>query len=175
MDTRRNDEEFVSIIRRFRPALIAFFLRRLGDHSEAEDMAQEVLARLATNRSEQMRNPDAYVFQMAANLLRDRSRRERVRHNYRLGIGAADLADVELLAPDRILTGRETLDKVKSILRELPERTRNIFILYRLEGMRKRDIATNYGISVSAVDKHLMKAMATMLDRLGEDREGRSR
>ncbi|MGE5501703.1 MAG: hypothetical protein ACM3W4_07240 [Ignavibacteriales bacterium] len=34
--------ELVQLDRRFRPALMAFFLRRIANHAEAEDLAQEV-------------------------------------------------------------------------------------------------------------------------------------
>ena len=57
--------------------------------------------------------------------------------------------------------------RARAALREAPERTRSIFLLYRVEQMKKRDIAETYGISTSAVDKHLMKAMAHLWKRLG--------
>ena len=67
--------EFEQLNRRFRPALMAFFLRRIGNHAEAEDLTQEVFARLMAMGAENLHQADAYVFQMAANLLRDRGRR----------------------------------------------------------------------------------------------------
>jgi len=38
-------------------------------------------------------------------------------------------------------------------------RTRTIFILHRLEGRRYRDVAAQLGISVSAVEKHMVRAV----------------
>ncbi len=55
-----------------------------------------------------MDNADAYIFQMAANLLRDRGRRERVRANYRASV-RANAVDLEPLDPARVLLGRESL------------------------------------------------------------------
>jgi len=43
------------------------------------------------------------------------------------------------------------LARATAVLLELPERTRVIFVLRRLEGMRYLDIAARLGISVSAV------------------------
>ncbi|ATQ44059.1 RNA polymerase sigma factor [Caulobacter mirabilis] len=163
----RQDAALVELSRFYRPALMAFFQRRLRNHAEAEDLTQEVLARLVSMPADQMDNANAYIFQIAANLLRDRGRREKVRADYRFGVLAVEDNGVEALDPGRVLAGREALGQVAAVLRDLPERTRTIFILYRVEAMKKRDIAQSYGISVSAVDKHLMRAMALMIERLG--------
>ncbi|MBO9708518.1 MAG: sigma-70 family RNA polymerase sigma factor [Caulobacter sp.] len=151
--------------RRYRPALMAFFMRRAASHSDAEDMTQELFAKLATARTGAMDNTDAYIFQMAANLLRDRGRREKVRAHYRASV-QADGGDLEPLDPARVLLGRESLGEVSDALRELPDRTRAIFLLFRLEGMKQSDLADLYGISVSAVQKHIFKAMTHLTKRL---------
>src|SRR5450756_350333 len=65
-----------------RPALVSYFLRRVRDPSEAEDLAHEVFIRLAGAPLESLRSTDAYVFQVAANLLCDRARRNKVREDY---------------------------------------------------------------------------------------------
>ena len=72
---------------RFRPALIAFFQRRIRNAAEAEDLTQEVLLRVAQKGAAiDASRPDAYVFQIAANLLRDRGRRQKVRNAYQLSL-----------------------------------------------------------------------------------------
>ena len=40
-----------ALSRRFRPALMAFFLRRIRNHSEAEDLTQDVLMRVSEKGS----------------------------------------------------------------------------------------------------------------------------
>ncbi|MGR4863490.1 RNA polymerase sigma factor [Caulobacter sp. LARHSG274] len=156
--------------RRYRPALMAFFMRRAASHSDAEDMTQELFAKLATAQSgpagaSPMDNPDAYIFQMAANLLRDRGRREKVRANYRASLDTGSV-DLEPLDPARVLLGRESLGEAADALRELPERTRAIFLLFRLEGMKQAELAALYGVSISAVQKHILKAMTHLTRRL---------
>ncbi len=94
--------------RRFRPALMAFFMRRAASHADAEDMTQELFAKLATIHQEIEGKPDAYIFQMAANLLRDRGRREQVRNQHRNETERLS-SDLEPLDPARVLLGRETL------------------------------------------------------------------
>jgi RNA polymerase sigma factor (sigma-70 family) len=156
--------------RKYRPALMAFFLRRLGNRAEAEDMTQDVFARLATGHSGPIESSQAYLFQMAANLLRDRGRREKVRADYRANVGSMDGVGIETLEPARIQAGRETLAAVTAGLRELQEPTRSIFILYRLENVDKRNLAEAYSLSLSSIDRHLMKAMGHLIEcaRKGE-------
>lgn len=153
--------------RRFRPALMAFFLRRIHDHCEAEDLTQEVLMRIAERVAcIDARGPDAYVFQIAANLLRDRSRRLKVRQTYQTAFGIVDAARIEELDPVRVVQGRHSLAVVLRALNELPERTRNIFILARLENMKQREIADILGLSVRTVEQHVMRASAHLRECL---------
>jgi RNA polymerase sigma-70 factor (ECF subfamily) len=158
--------ELARFHREHRPALIAFFLRRVGSHSEAEDLTQEVFIRMAGNHAA-MRQPDAYIFQIAANLLRDRARRAQVRNDYAAGARLVEGAGVDVLDPHRIAAGREALALLTAGLAELPERTRQIFLLFRYEQIDQRTIAESFGISVSAVEKHIYRAMARLIARTG--------
>lgn len=149
--------------RRWRPALLSFFLRRVRDHAEAEDLTQELIAKLLRHADADMASPEAYIFQMASNLLTDRARRVKVQAQYRDLIGRADDAGVDPLDPFRIAAGRAELSVLAGALASLPERTQTIFILYRLENLAQDKIAETFGISVSAVKKHVARAMASLM------------
>ena len=165
----RAEQNMVMLGRRYRPALMAYFVRRIRNPAEAEDLTQEVLARLVELPAAELEAPDAYIFRIASNLLRDRHRRLQVRDAWRNdAIHQADHA-ADYVDPLRLLEGRETLGLVSQALAELSQRSREILLLFRLERMRKRDIAGSFGISVSAVDKHLIKATAHLTRRLEED------
>src|SRR3546814_4392834 len=70
---------------RFRPALMSFFLRRIHNFAEVEDLTQDVIVRISERAATiDAARPDAYVFQIAANLLRDHWRRSTVRTSYEL-------------------------------------------------------------------------------------------
>lgn len=153
--------------REFRPALMAFFLRRSQSHSEAEDLTQEVFIRIAGRSDASMRSAEAYVFQVAANLLRDRGRRAKVRQDYVAGMRAVEGLGVEQLDPYRVAAGREQLACLDAALADLPERTRQIFLLFRFENVSQRAIADGFGISISAVEKHLSRAMTHLIQELG--------
>lgn len=156
-----------SLYQRCRPALLSFFRRRVADPSEAEDLTHQVFANLAA--SPHAVCDDGYLFRSAANLLRDRARREKVRLLHRQRHAPATEHAVETLDPSRVLAGRQTLDAVADALERLAPRTRAIFLQFRLEHLSQAQIAALHGISVSAVQKHLLRAMtelAALMERL---------
>lgn len=76
----QRDRVFESLSQRFRAPLLRFFEKRIGKHSETEDLAQEVFMRLASSeRIDAVEHMEAYLFKTASNLLRDRQRRLSVR------------------------------------------------------------------------------------------------
>lgn len=168
-DPRPDPEaDLIHLHERYRPALMAFFVRRVRNRAEAEDLTQEVFAKLAMAGRRHVRHVDAYVFQTAANLLCDRGRREKVRADHRATLQAQEAAPTESLGPERLIESRQNLARVVEALLELPERTRGIFILHRVEKLKKAEIASMFGISVSGIDKHLVKAVLHLHRRLGD-------
>jgi RNA polymerase sigma-70 factor (ECF subfamily) len=161
-------EDLSHLNRTYRPALMAYFLRRLRNHAEAEDMTQDVFVRLARADRAEVEQPDAYIFRIAANLLRDRARKEKVRFNYRAELAADEDLGVEPLDPSRIVSGQQALAALRAALKDLPEPARHIFVLYKLECVEKRVIAETFGLSISAVDRYLTKAMAHLVTRVRE-------
>ncbi|MBN9318276.1 MAG: sigma-70 family RNA polymerase sigma factor, partial [Caulobacterales bacterium] len=74
----------------------------------------------------------------------------------------------EPISPERVLLGREKLDRALAVLQRLPARTRQIFILHRFEDMTYPRIAASLGISKSAVEKHMIRALKALHDQ-GDD------
>lgn len=157
---------------RFQRPLMSFFLRRIKDRALAEDMTQDVLLKVvrACERG-QIARADSYVFKVAINLLRDYRRRSlRAGPSIFLPIeedrdGHLESQLVEAISPERVLLSEESLADVLRSLEELGELTRNIFILFRLENMKQKDIAALYGIGQSTVEKHVVKAVVHLAKR----------
>ena len=127
--------------------------------NNAEDLLQSAFVRLAeyTDR-DAVENPSAFVVRTAANLAVDEQRRMRVRRESRMDVdNVLDIADGQPLHPE-VLAARERLEKVMAALESLGPKTREIFLLHRLDGMKYREIAVRLGITVSAVEKHIAKA-----------------
>jgi RNA polymerase sigma-70 factor (ECF subfamily) len=167
----REEEQLVSLNRRYRPALMAFFLRRRLNHAEAEDLTQEVFVRLSKAPTQPLQSADAYIFQTASNLLRDKSRREKVRTNYLSALKTTEGLGVDTLDPLTIAIDREAVATLAESLKALPEVTRNVFILYRIENVDKRTIGEAFRISPATIDRHLARAMAHLISCVRGERQ----
>jgi RNA polymerase sigma-70 factor (ECF subfamily) len=162
--------DLVLLSREYRPALMAFFLRRVHNHSEAEDLTQEVFVRLAARDDQNVDCGRAYVFQVASNLLKDRVRRYKTRLDYLSSMGEIEAQNVDQLDPFRIAASRDSIAAMCSALSELNEMTRHVFVLYRLEGMSKSVIADGFGLSISSIEKHITKATVYLTEKFGGER-----
>jgi len=152
---------------RYGQAVRRFFSRRLRDGADVEDLTQEVFARLL-KRAElgEIANIEGYLFHTAANLLRERARKAARRPGDDPGIDLDLVESVEDFSPERILLGREAYARMVEALQELPERTRTIFVLNRFEELSAAEIARRLGVSVSTVEKDMMRAIAHLKARL---------
>lgn len=150
--------------RRFRRPLIAYFRRRVPSALEAEDLTQDVFERILKSlNTAPILNAEALVFRIAVNLLRDRFRRGLThgREEPLTPENIVEFADAFTvdLSPERVVLGESALAEVLAALHELGERTQAIFYLYRFENLKIREIGAAYGISASAVEKHVSKAL----------------
>ena len=141
-------------------------MRRLHNAADVDDAVQDIWLRAHERLADgDIANVAAYLFQTAHSVLADRARRAAVRHQQQHQPMEDHHHPVEGLTPERVLLGRETVRQVADCLGRMPERTRDIFVLHRFEQLSYSEIARNMGISVSAVEKHIMKALRLLLDQ----------
>jgi RNA polymerase sigma-70 factor (ECF subfamily) len=160
-------EQLASLSARLRVPLVQFFERRVGRGPEAEDLAQEVFERLARHKDlGSLERLDGYVFTVAVNLLRDRARHHATQGGAR-HVSLEHIAELsEEMTPERVLMGEDAMNRFLAALAELPERTRTVLMLRRYEGLEFKEIARRLGISVSAIEKHMLRAMDYLSQRL---------
>lgn len=155
-----------SLVAQMRPALVAFFRRRCRNAAEAEDLAQDVVLRaLAHSQSISPARATGYVFQIAANRWRDRGRRLLSHRNCVAWDEQSALVVSDGFSPEREVGAQQELAHVLGALQELGQRTREVLMLCRLERMKHAEIAREMGISVSSVEKHLVRAMTHLTRR----------
>lgn len=140
------------------PGLRAFFTGRVAA-DDVDDMMQDVALRLQLcSRSDAIGNGRAYLYQVARSVVFDQRRRSVCRQRDRHEPLAESHEPIEERGPDRVLEGKQQLECAMRALRELPERTSQAFALHRIEHVPCTAIAERMHISVSAVEKHIMRA-----------------
>lgn len=147
-----------------RAPLQRYFRRQGLDVDDAEDLTQETFARLLRSGDvDQVENPRAFVFSIATNLLRDKRRRDSARRLHRHDpLDEATLTSADVLSPERRLIGKQDLDALREAIEKMPAKTRTVFLLHRFDGLRYREIGEVVGISMSAVEKHMMAALVAL-------------
>jgi RNA polymerase sigma factor (sigma-70 family) len=164
---RLSTEGLAAVAIRNRPALLRFLAAR-GAGTDADDLFQELWIKAENAASGPIAEPLAYLYRMADNLMLDRRRaaERRIRRddqwNAVAGGDAGSASDQP--SAERILLARERLRAVDAKLVSLGERTAAIFRRYRIDGVRQQDIAPEFGISLSSVEKHLRKAYRAISD-----------
>lgn len=146
------------------PRLTRFFARRT-DRQEVSDLVQESFVRMAQAARDPERdftNPEAYLSQIASNILRNRAKsalqRSMTKH--------VAIDDVVIPGPDTIasLEARDLLRRLQIVLTRLPRKTRDIFLAHRVDGLSYKELAEKEGLSMKGVEWHMRKAI-TYLDK----------
>jgi len=138
--------------------------KRGASADDAEDLVQEAFLKFETYRqTAEVREPEAFVVRTALNLAIDAGRRKgrspfspKAVEDYRL----ADSSP----GPDEVLQGRDRLQRLRQGLEALRPRTRDMLLAQRLEGLTYAEIARREGISVSAVEKQIARAVLFLMD-----------
>lgn len=158
-----------------------FIRKRTGSSSLAEDVVQETWIRANSTKAVLPDNPRAYLYRMVGNLAVDHVRRRQVRERMEGPAegeqGATFSQRVEQVpspAPDPLeaVISQKELAALNVAVRELPDKCREVFLLYRGHGLTMREIAARLSISDKTVEKHIARAMVHCRVRLREAGRG---
>lgn len=136
---------FHAIYERYRPAVYATALRVVRDVHEAEDVTQQVFAKLMTSigQYELRSQPFAHwLSRVTRNAAVDHLRRRR----------PVPSEDAERLADAHAGASRDTLESLKVALGALPEEQRQIVLMRHLIGLSPVEIAERTGRTTASVN-----------------------
>ncbi|WP_340314585.1 RNA polymerase sigma factor [Rhizorhabdus argentea] len=149
-------------------ALRVYFRRRVKGEA-VDDLVQDVLVSIQSRKSNApIENAEAYLFTVARNTLA-RHRRTNNLEDSSVDEFMHHLRD-PLPLPDRCVLGRQELDIAMRAIENMPARTRDVFLMHRFDEMTYAAIAARIGISVSAVEKHIMLALSILVVSTGRCR-----
>jgi len=166
----RNAVALTRLLLSERPSLMRLAQRIVGSAASAEDVTQGLWLRIQRIEDDPpITNKRAYLYRLVTNLAVDHvkadDRHNAVQDEARALLWGADHA----LAADRIVIASDTLRRVEAVVAALPDQTRRIFHLHRFEGLTQRAIAEQLGISTTAVEKHMRRAMSALASARDDD------
>lgn len=159
-------EAFVEIYRRNWRMMYNAAFKRLHDEKQCEDLVQNVFTDLWARRREvAIENLPAY--------LNTAVRFQVIRHSTRTP-GASPLTDYlesTLISPQRSedpLIEKETLEIIQLWIAALPEKRREIFLMYYMEELSSSRIAEVLGVSQKTVQNQIATATNSIRDQLSK-------
>ncbi len=147
------------------PSLRAWLKRRPVHGLDADDVIQETYALLAGLQSvDHITSPRAYAFHTARSVILRHLRRAKIVQFDALGELELQTVSADEPSPERQTSAREDLRRVAAVIARLPAKCRHAFLLRKLEGLPQREVALRMGISESTVEKHIGRALRTLMD-----------
>jgi RNA polymerase sigma-70 factor (ECF subfamily) len=140
------------------PALRRRLRARLRSSDDASDLVHDAFARLLGAFSRQrLLQPEAFLNRIVTNLLIDKSRRTAAKAPH----VSIDERDPIPIAPEQSqrIEVEQMRDRYREVVASLPPRTREVFVLHRVEELSYKEIAGRLNISVCTVEWHIAEAI----------------
>ena len=169
-----SEEAFGTLFRRYYPRLHRFVCKYIADEAAASDAVQTCFMRLWERRSMLVGGSlQSMLYTMLRNECLNSLKHTAIVEGY--ARQAQSVADTESLynadflgAADHQLLYDELQLSIDRALDTLPQRTADIFRMSRYESLKNREIAQQLGISTTAVEKHISKALKTIAAQLAK-------
>ena len=153
---RKGDREaFGRLVRRHQRRVYAAALHILGNHSDADDVAQEAFVR--AYRGLASFDPERSAFSTwLFTIARNRCRNELARRRPVVGAELPDVVD--LRSPDRAASEAELFRELDAALDALPFEQRSAFVLAQLQGLSYEEVGRIEGVGVGTVKSRIARA-----------------
>lgn len=149
--SKGDNEAFRTLFDAFFPKVKVFLVKFLKDDKLAEDIAQDIFAKVWTMRASlpEIRSFNTYLYRMtknsALNYFRDR----------KTIVDISELAILDDADIEQEYYSKEKELLIRLIVDQMPVQRRNIFMMSRYQGMSNEEIATNLSISKHTVENNL--------------------
>ncbi len=157
------ETDFRKIYDTFQPRILRYLRRLVGEH-EAEDLTQEVFAKVsqALNRFRHESHLSTWIYRIATNATFDRKRSRAFQQTVRQQFSNEVMAEDMTHPVDRQLIRKEVNACIRGFVENLPTDYRLVVVLSELEELSNQEIAGVLGISLATVKIRLHRAKALL-------------
>jgi RNA polymerase sigma-70 factor (ECF subfamily) len=149
------------VFRQYHQELHGYLVNRLKGHPlEAADIAQETYLRiLRMKNADFVKNPHAYVYSIASNVIRELGLKEQTQANL-----VTEL-DQDSQLPQHVESAEKQADRLIRLqhldqtIEKMPPMYRAVLVLRKRDGMSHQEIADKLNISKHTVKKYLFRAI----------------
>jgi RNA polymerase sigma-70 factor (ECF subfamily) len=171
----RDERAFNELVTMYGRRVSALVLRMLGNRAEAEDLTQEVFVQvfkaIGTFRGESKLS--TWIYRIAVNLCKNRSKYLRVRHANeqdeleaiaeRIPLGDAQRSNVaHIERPDEAMAGRQVEKIVQGAILKIEPAFRECLILRDVEELSYEEIGEITGLAAGTVKSRIFRARAQL-------------
>lgn len=156
-----------NIFREHEAALRQYMMAKVGSVEEAEDIVQETFLKLhLAGGAEDIKQPRAFLFRVATNIMIDHIRRRRARIPETPLGGSADDQPADGISAEMRIHSQNFTAAFRQAIEELPPRRRQVIVMHKILHKSYGDIAAELGITRSMVEQHMTRALRHCRKRL---------
>lgn len=159
-------KEYQEYFESYYGSIRSFLYFKTGDEGMAEDVAQDTFVKLWENRHKiQRKTVKSYLYTIAGNLAINQLKRQQLQYKF---INQVEFRQDDK-NPEYLAEMKEFETKLQKVIASMPDGSREVFLMNRLEDLKYREIAERLGISVKAVEKRMSKALQILREKLNID------
>ncbi len=147
-------------------SLRGFLYYKTFDSDLSEDLVQEVFIKVWEKRKEIRKETlKSLLYTMANNLLINHFNHMKVVRTHETEVPAGSFIDSE--SPQFVFEEKEFERRFNQIINQIPDGSREVFLMNRIDSLSYQQIADRLELSVKAVEKRMSKALAIIKKELG--------
>ncbi len=152
-----SENDYKLIFNQFRRKIYNFLYYKCGDGDTADDLTQNTFIALWENRAlVRSDTVQSYLYKIAENLFLNELKHRKIVQNFHLERKSDEPLSE---SPEFLQEEHEFREKMDKILASIPENSRSVFLMNRIDDMTYNDIANALNISVKAIEKRMKIAL----------------
>ena len=154
-DKNQNIKIFKEYFDKYFDDIRSYLYFKSSDIELSEDISQEVFLKFWENIDKiKSSTAKSYLYTIASNLFKNHYNRKKVEFKF-----TSSLTESMAESPEFLMEFKEFDKILQSALAKIPEKSRIVFLMSRIDKLTYKEIAERLQLSVKAVEKRMKKAL----------------